>query len=135
MLMRLFRSFRWFIDTTNDRIWWPSSLLSSITDCPWCRRGWSVDCRRPGLSDLGSRGFLRLILLLLLPIVALYIVNYVWNIRLLKGGDVISRVTRRRLMEKFRRQGPIFMLNIPSVLCWGRRPMMYWRWRTLRVTG
>lgn len=109
MLMRLFRSFRWFI-RYYKRPYLVALLFVVINYGLSLVPPWMVGRIADGLAfqTLDPGGFLRLILLLLLPIVALYIVNYVWNIRLLKGGDVISRVTRRRLMEKFRRQGPIF---------------------------
>lgn len=109
MLRQLYRRFHWFI-TLYKRPYIVAFVFVVINYILAMVPPWLVGEIADGLIDrtMSQATFWQLILTLFVTILALYVVNYMWNSRLLKGGDVISRVTRQRLMERYRRQGPKF---------------------------
>ena len=112
MFRRLYKNFAWFIHLYR-RPYTVAAIFLVINYGLSLVPPWMVGKVADGLigGNLQPAEFIHLIILLVLTVAALYGVNYIWNVRLLKAGDEIARVTRQRLMERFRRQGPKFYAN------------------------
>lgn len=109
MFKQLFRRYVWFIRLYR-RPYLIAVIFMLINYGLALAPPWVVGRVADGLAGgwLTGQAFRRMMVFLFLAVGALYGVNYLWNSRLLKGGDTIALVTRRRLMERFRRQGPVF---------------------------
>lgn len=116
MLSQLYQRFKWFIKLYR-RQYFVAFIFVVLNYIIALLPPLMVGRIADGLTErsMDRADFVRMIVALALTVVLLYFVDYMWNIRLLKGGDMISRVTRHRLMERFRRQGPTFTPNIPPV--------------------
>ncbi len=109
MLSQLYQRFKWFIKLYR-RQYFVAFIFVVLNYIIALLPPLMVGRIADGLTErsMDRADFVRMIVALALTVVLLYFVDYMWNIRLLKGGDMISRVTRHRLMERFRRQGPTF---------------------------
>ncbi len=109
MLKTIVRRFAWFIQLYRRQYLiaaifvlinyglalLPPRLIGSIADALAANR-------------LSVSAFVGQLGALLLLFTLIYLVNYTWNVRLLSAQDLIGKVTRERLVERYLRRGPTF---------------------------